>query len=105
MSPKCLPQSRCQSRKILGEFPPIQADGHFLLNYHLIALKTGVTSLTNGSARVNVGKTAGEESGSGTEVIAAVKLGVESVLNEERSDDGRIVSTVSWFVLCSAPCS
>ena len=80
---------------------PIRADGRSLLDYRSVALETGVASLANGSARVNVGKTAGEESGSGTEVIAAVKLEVENVLEGEGVDGGRIVCTVSWFVSVS----
>ena len=86
----------------LGEPSPIRADGRSLLDYRSIALETGVASLANGSARVNIGKTVGEESGSGTEVIAAVKLEVESVLDGEGVDGGRIVCTVSWFVSDSA---
>ena len=77
---------------------PIRADGRSLLDYRSIALETGVASLANGSARVNIGKAAGEESGSGTEVIAAVKLEVENVLEGDGVDGGRIVCTVSWFV-------
>lgn len=82
----------------LREPSPIRADGRSLLDYRTIALETGVASLANGSARVNIGKTAGEESGSGTEVIAAVKLEVEDVLEGEGVDGGRIACTVSWFV-------
>jgi len=82
----------------LHELSPIRADGRSLLDYRSIALETGVASLANGSARVNIGKTVGEESGSGTEVIAAVKLEVESVLEGEGVDGGRIACTVSWFV-------
>ena len=82
----------------LGDLSPIRADGRSLLDYRSIALETGVASLANGSARVNIGKTAGEESGSGTEVIAAVKLEVEDVLEGEGVDGGRIAATVSWFV-------
>ena len=81
---------------------PIRADGRSLLDYRSIALETGVASLANGSARVNIGKAAGEESGSGTEVIAAVKLEVEGVLDGDGVDGGRIVCTVSWFVSDSA---
>jgi len=44
---------------------------------------------------VNIGKATGEESGSGTEVIAAVKLEVENVLEGEGADGGRIACTVS----------
>ena len=82
----------------LGDSSSIRADGRSLLDYRSVALETGVASLANGSARVNIGKTAGEESGSGTEVIAAVKLEVENVLEGEGVDGGRIVCTVSWFV-------
>ena len=82
----------------LRDLSPIRADGRTLLDYRSIALETGVASLANGSARVNIGKTAGEESGSGTEVIAAVKLEVEDVLEGEGVDGGRIACTVSWFV-------
>ena len=82
----------------LRDLSPIRADGRSLLDYRSIALETGVASLANGSARVNIGKAAGEESGSGTEVIAAVKLEVENVLEGEGVDGGRIACTVSWFV-------
>ena len=85
----------------LRELPPIRADGRSLFDYRSIALETGVASLANGSARVNIGKAAGEESGSGTEVIAAVKLEVENVLDGDGVDGGRIAVTVSWFVLNS----
>lgn len=83
----------------LCELSPIRADGRSLLDYRSVALETGVASLANGSARVNIGKATGEESGSGTEVIAAVKLEVENVLEGEGMDGGRIACTVSWFVL------
>lgn len=86
----------------LRELSSIRADGRSLLDYRSIALETGVASLANGSARVNIGKTAGEESGSGTEAIAAVKLEVENVLDGEGVDGGRIACTVSWFVSKSA---
>jgi exosome complex component RRP42 len=82
----------------LREPSPIRADGRSLLGYRSIALETGAASLANGSARVNIGKTAGEESGSGTEVIAAAKLEVENVLEGDGVDGGRVVCTVSWFV-------
>ena len=88
-------------RTTLTEPSPIRADGRSLLDYRTIALETGIASLANGSARVNIGKAAGEESGSGTEVIAAVKLEVENVLEGEGVDGGRIICTVSWFVLNS----
>ena len=82
----------------LRELSPIRADGRSLLDYRSIALETGIASLANGSARVNIGKTVGEEGGSGTEVIAAVKLEVENVLEGEGVDGGRVACTVSWFV-------
>lgn len=87
----------------LRELFPIRADGRSLLDYRSVALETGVASLANGSARVNIGKTVGEESGSGTEVIAAVKLEVENVLEGEGVDGGRIACTVSWFVSSILP--
>lgn len=86
----------------LDEPSSIRSDGRSLLDYRSIALETGVASLANGSARVNIGKTAGEESGTGTEVIAAVKLEVENVLDGDGVDGGRVVCTVSWFVSDSA---
>ena len=82
----------------LRELSPIRADGRSLPDYRSIALETGIASLANGSARVNIGKTVGEEGGSGTEVIAAVKLEVENVLEGEGVDGGRVACTVSWFV-------
>ena len=87
----------------LRELSPIRADGRSLLDYRAISLETGVASLANGSARVSIGKTVGEESGTRTEVIAAVKLEVENVLEGEGVDGGRIACTVSWFVSNSTP--
>jgi hypothetical protein len=52
---------------------PIRADGRSLLDYRSIAFETDVASLANGSTRLSVGRTASEESSSGTEVVAAVK--------------------------------
>jgi exosome complex component RRP42 len=78
---------------------PSRADGRSLLDYRAIALETGVAPLANGSARVNIGKHGGQESGSGTEVLAAVKLEVEDAYSGgDGVDGGRIVCSVSWFV-------
>jgi exosome complex component RRP42 len=77
---------------------PFRADGRSLLDYRNIALETGIAPLANGSARLNIGKTGGQESGTGTEVIAAVKLEVENVREGEGVDGGRVVCSVSWFV-------
>lgn len=77
---------------------PFRADGRSLLDYRSIALETGVAPLANGSARLNIGKNGGQESGSGTEVLAAVKLEVENVREGEGVDYGRIVCSVSWSV-------
>lgn len=74
--------------------PSLRVDGRSLFDYRSVALETGVAPLANGSARVNIGRTA---NGGGTEVLAAAKLEVENV-EEDGVDGGRIVCTVSWFV-------
>lgn len=75
----------------------LRADGRSLKDYRTIFLETGVAPLANGSARVNVGKSA-HEGGGGTEVIAATKLEVEDVENGDGVDGGRVVCTVLWCV-------
>lgn len=80
--------------------PPQRGDGRKLPEFRSIAIQTGgdVAPLANGSARVNLG---------GTEVIAAVRLEVETVesLGTLGSDEpvgrdgGRVVCSVTWFVL------
>jgi exosome complex component RRP42 len=83
----------------LQSTPPSRADGRSLFHYRPVALETGIAPLANGSARVNIGKQGGQESGSGTEVLAAVKLEVEDVYRGgDGIDGGRIVCSVSWFV-------
>jgi hypothetical protein len=78
----------------------VRAESHSLLDYHSIVLETGVASLANGSARVNAGKTADEESGSRTEAITAVKLEVENVLEgrEDRVHCSSVRLFFSFFV-------
>lgn len=76
--------------------PPSRADGRLLLDFRTVALETGVAPLANGSARLNLGRI--YDGSGGTEVIAASKLEVENI-SEEGVEGGRIVCTVSWFVL------
>lgn len=87
----------------LAASQPFRADGRSLLDYRSIALETGIAPLATGSARLNIGKNGGQESGSGTEVLAAVKLEVENVRDGEGVDGGRVVCSVSWFVNSLAP--
>lgn len=77
--------------------PPSRADGRSLLEFRAVALETGVAPLANGSARLNIGRS--HDGGGGTEVLAASKLEVENINEEGGVDGGRIVCTVSWFVL------
>lgn len=78
--------------------PPQRADGRGLLDYRAIALQVGgdVAPLANGSARANVG---------GTEVVAAVKLDVESIGHGEEDsmgrDGGRVACAITWYALVS----
>lgn len=74
--------------------PPLRADGRSLLHFRTVLLETGFAPLSNGSARVNIGKNA-EEGGGGTEVLAATKLEVEDVGSGDGVDGGRVVVTVS----------
>lgn len=78
--------------------PPLRADGRSLHDFRTVLLETGVAPLANGSARINIGKSP-EEGGGGTEVMAATKLEVEDILNGDGQDGGRIVCTVTWYVL------
>ncbi|KAF9059044.1 hypothetical protein BDP27DRAFT_1394694 [Rhodocollybia butyracea] len=61
--------------------PPRRADGRSLHDFRTISLETGVAPLSNGSARLSL-------------VMAAVKLEVENVDNEN-AVDGRIACSVS----------
>ena len=89
--------------------PPLRSDGRAPEDYRQIALETKVTPLANGSARVNIGGTSLNGVGGsliGTEVLAAVKLEVETLdkvndrgANEIINDAGRILCNVSWSVL------
>ena len=82
---------------------PIRADGRALDDYRPIALETQVVPLANGSARVSIGDGAslvGVGVGSPcTEVLAAAKLEVEDIPNGNGVEGGRLVCSVSWFVL------
>lgn len=66
-------------------------------DFRTVALETGVAPVANGSARLSIGRSL-HDGGGGTEVLAASKLEVESI-DEEGVDGGRIVCTVSWFVI------
>ncbi|KAF5393294.1 hypothetical protein D9757_000669 [Collybiopsis confluens] len=71
--------------------PPRRADGRSLRDFRPISLETGVAPLSNGSARVNIGRNPHDGSG-GTEIIATVKLEVGNAVD----DDG-----LSCTVVCS----
>ncbi|KII91870.1 hypothetical protein PLICRDRAFT_38740 [Plicaturopsis crispa FD-325 SS-3] len=66
--------------------PPLRADGRALHAFRTIALETGVAPLANGSARLSIG---------GTEILAAVKLEVEDIVDGEGVEGGRVVCSVS----------
>lgn len=76
--------------------PPRRADGRYLHDFRAIYLETGVAPLSNGSARLSIGRNPLDGSG-GTEVLAAVKLEVENI-EEQTLDGGRIACNVSWYV-------
>jgi len=77
---------------------PLRGDGRSLHDFRTISLETGVSPLANGSARLDIGRNA-HDGGGGTEVLAAVKLEVEDVQDGEGIDGGRVVCTVSWYVV------
>lgn len=82
--------------------PPSRADGRSLYDFRSIALETGVAPLANGSARLSIGRNPHDGSG-GTEILAAVKLEVESIEpGGSGVEGGRISCTVSWYVLAAA---
>lgn len=76
--------------------PPLRADGRALHDFRTILLETGVAALSNGSARVNIGKNP-EEGGGGTEVLGATKLEVEDIESGAGVEGGRLVCTVTWY--------
>jgi exosome complex component RRP42 len=78
--------------------PPLRGDGRSLRDFRTIALETGVSPLANGSARLDIGRNP-IDGGGGTEVLAAVKLEVEDVEDGDGVDGGRVVCTVSWYVV------
>lgn len=87
-------------RSALVATPPLRADGRALLDFRPIALQTRVAPLANGSARVSIGGTGlGGVGGGpvGTEVLAAVKLEVEDIVNGKGVDGGRVECYVSWY--------
>ncbi|KAG6337179.1 hypothetical protein ID866_1893 [Astraeus odoratus] len=79
--------------------PPLRADGRSPEDFRLIALETGVAPLANGSARISIGRSGsgrgGETdcTGSGTEVVAAVKLEVDGTGEEE--EGGKVICNVA----------
>lgn len=80
---------------------PLRADGRNLLNYRSIAVETGVVSLANGSARVGIGNAMMNGVGGsllGTEVLAAVKLEVQTSSEYLTFDNGNVSCSVSWSV-------
>jgi exosome complex component RRP42 len=77
--------------------PPHRADGRTLSDFRTVSLETGVAPLANGSARLSIGRNPHDGSG-GTEVLAAVKLEVESIDHQsnEGVEGGRIACSVTW---------
>jgi exosome complex component RRP42 len=78
--------------------PPLRGDGRSLHDFRAIALETGVSPLANGSARLDIGRNV-HDGGGGTEILAAIKLEVEDVEDGDGIDGGRVVCTVSWYVM------
>lgn len=81
---------------------PLRTDGRALDDFRPISLETQVAPLANGSARVSIGGATLNGVGGGlpgTEVLAAIKLEVEDVVKGNGVDGGRMVCSVSWFVL------
>lgn len=78
---------------LLAKPQPQRHDGRALDAYRPIALETGVAPLANGSARLSIG---GGGGGNSTEVVAAVKLEVDTVSLGD-SDRGKISCFVSWY--------
>lgn len=86
-------------RSSLLSDPPLRADGRTPVDFRPIVVETGVAPLANGSARVSIGQPRagrGHEAqgaGGGTEVVAAVKLEVDGVGEDE--EGGKVVCSVS----------
>ena len=89
---------------------PLRTDGRSLHHFRAVTLQTGVVPIANGSAHLNLGRSADESLG-GTEVLAAVKLEVEDIPGGSGGpgpggngvEGGRIVCTVSWYVRSTPP--
>lgn len=77
--------------------PPHRADGRTLSDFRAVSLETGVAPLANGSARLSIGRNPHDGSG-GTDILAAVKLEVESIDHQstEGIEGGRIACSVTW---------
>ncbi|KAI6165091.1 ribosomal protein S5 domain 2-like protein [Pisolithus thermaeus] len=86
-------------RSSLLSNPPLRADGRTPEDFRPIVVETGVAPLANGSARVSIGQPragrghGAEGAGGGTEVVAAVKLEVDGVGEDE--EGGKVVCSVS----------
>lgn len=82
-------------------------DGRDLFDYRSILLETGVSPLANGSAKVKLGGATGiSGSSGGTDILAATKLEVQTVGDEEDGvDGGKVVCSVTWFVQINFPCA
>jgi exosome complex component RRP42 len=78
--------------------PPLRGDGRSPHEFRAIALETGVSPLANGSARIDIGRNA-HDGGGGTEILAGVKLEVEDVQDGDGIDGGKVICTVSWYVM------
>ncbi|KAJ8521326.1 hypothetical protein ONZ45_g1972 [Pleurotus djamor] len=72
--------------------PVHRADGRNLHDFRIVALETGVAPVSNGSARLTIGRQ--PHGGGGTEILAATKLEVEDV-EDGGLDGGRFVCTVT----------
>ena len=77
--------------------PPHRADGRTFSDFRTVSLETGVAPLANGSARLSIGRNSHDGSG-GTEILAAVKLEVETIDHQLSPgvEGGRIACSVTW---------
>ena len=86
--------------------PPHRADGRTLVDFRTVSLETGVAPLANGSARLSIGRNPHDGSG-GTEVLAAVKLEVETIDHQssEGVEGGRLACSVTWYIISCSLCA